>query len=167
VSNGTTPPVSIQTAPVYGLSYTQQGIAYTIVAAFVIALFLWMLFPPKAVDQVALAIINMLVGALITKFSTVVDFLFGSSQGNKEKDTVQNDVMRTLVANAGTGGGTGGGSATVDAVKAAEKVAPAAAERAAPAAAERAAPPAAEVAAPPAAEAAVAAALAERDHPVT
>jgi hypothetical protein len=165
LSNGTTTPPA---PPVYGLSYTQQGIAYTIVAAFVVALFLWMLFPPKAVDQVALAIINMLVGALITKFSTVVDFLFGSSQGNKEKDNVQNDVMRTLVANAGTGGGTGGGgSATADAVKAAERVAPAAAERAAPAAAERAAPPAAEVAAPPAAEAAVEAALAERDHPVT
>jgi hypothetical protein len=163
LSNGTTiPPASTPPAPpVYGLSYTQQGIAYTIVAAFVVALFLWMLFPPKAVDQVALAIINMLVGALITKFSTVVDFLFGSSQGNKEKDNVQNDVMRTLVANAGTGGGGSAGAVT-DAAKAA---APAAAEEAAPAAAEHAAPPAAEVAAPPAAEAAVAAALAERDNP--
>jgi len=152
MSNGAppTPPP----APV-GLSYSQQGIAYTIVGAFVVALFLWMLYPPKAVDQVALAIINMLVGALITKFSTVVDFLFGSSQGNKEKDSVQGDVMRTLAASVGTG--TGGGSAAVAA----------AADAAAPAAALKAAPPAAEVAAPPAAEAAVAAALAERDRPVT
>jgi hypothetical protein len=144
------------------LSHTQQIVAYAIVTAFIASLFAWMFYPPKNVDQVALAIINMLVGALITKVSTVMDFLFGSSQGNKEKDSAQNDVMRTLAANVGTG--TGGGAAVVTA---AEAAAPAAARAAAPAAATEAAPPAAAVAAPPAAEAAVEAALAQRDHPVT
>src|ERR1700680_2582707 len=117
MSNGT-PATQPAPTPQIGLSYTQQGIAYTIVGAFVVALFLWMLYPPKAVDQVALAIINMLVGALITKFSTVVDFLFGASQGNKEKDNAQNDVMRTLAASVGIGTGTGGSAAVVAAADA-------------------------------------------------
>lgn len=146
---------------VVGLSWAQIGIGYVIVAAFVAALFTWMLYPPNNVNPVALAIINMLIGALISKFSTVVDYCFGSSQGNKEKDNAQNDVMRTLAASVVPGTGNGAPAAVTAAAKLA---APAAARAAAPAAAAAAAPPAAEVAAPPAAEVAVAEAMAKRDE---
>jgi ammonia channel protein AmtB len=124
---------------------TQQVIAFALVGAFILVIFGWMFFPPKSLDQAALSIINMLVGALVAKMTTVVDFFLGSSEGSKMKDEAQNRTIERLT-------GTGSGTAIM-----------AAAREAAPAAAKEAAPPAADVAAPPAAEIAVEHALAERE----
>jgi hypothetical protein len=124
---------------------TQQIIAFALVGAFILVIFGWMFFPPKSLDQAALSIINMLIGALVAKMTTVVDFFLGSSEGSKAKDEAQNRTIERLT-------GTGGGGAIL-----------AAAREVAPAAAKEAAPPAADVAAPPAAEIAVEHALAERD----
>jgi hypothetical protein len=132
---------------------TQQIIAYALVLSFISVIFVWMLLPPKAVDQSVLTVVNMLLGALVAKFTTIVDFFFGSSQGSKDKDDAQNKIMSTL---------TGGSASSVVAAAAkiaAADAAPAAAAVAAPPAATEAAPPAAEVAAGPAAEKAVAEAL--------
>ncbi len=126
---------------------TQQVIAYALVGAFIIVIFGWMFFPPKSLDQAALSIINMLIGALVAKMTTVVDFFLGSSEGSKAKDDAQNRTIERLTS------GTGNGAAVT-----------AAARAAAPAAAKEAAPPAADVAAPPAAEVAVAEAFAKRDE---
>ena len=135
---------------------TQQVIAYVLVGAFIIVIFGWMFFPPKSLDQAALSIINMLIGALVAKMTTVVDFFLGSSEGSKAKDDAQNRTIERLTS------GTGSGVATAEA--AAKEAAPAAAKAAAPAAAKEAAPPAADIAAPPAAEEAVKAVFAERDR---
>jgi ammonia channel protein AmtB len=124
---------------------TQQVIAFALVGAFILVIFGWMFFPPKSVDQAALSIINMLIGALVAKMTTVVDFFLGSSEGSKMKDEAQNRTIERLT-------GTGSGTAIM-----------AAAREVAPAAAKEAAPPAADVAAPPAAEIAVEHALAERE----
>ena len=124
---------------------TQQVIAFALVGAFILVIFGWMFFPPKSVDQAALSIINMLIGALVAKMTTVVDFFLGSSEGSKMKDEAQSRTIERLT-------GTGSGTAIM-----------AAAREVAPAAAKEAAPPAADVAAPPAAEIAVERALAERE----
>ncbi len=76
---------------------TKGFIAIFIVGAFVTAVFVWMLFPPTKVDQAALTVINMLLGALVAKFGTVVDFNFGSSQGSKDKDDAQNKMVEKMV----------------------------------------------------------------------
>lgn len=137
---------------------THQVIAYALVFSFIGVIFAWMIFPPKVVDQTALTVVNMLLGALVAKFTTIVDFFFGSSQGSKDKD----DATNKMVANiTGTGAGTMAAvtaAAEAAAVPAAEKVAAEAAAKAAPPAADVAAPPAAEAAAPAAAEAAAPAA---------
>ena len=134
---------------------TQQLIAYALVASFIGVIFVWMLFPPKAIDQSVMTVVNMLLGALVAKFTTIVDFFFGSSQGSKDKDDAQNKMVASLT---GTGPGSSPTSPGVVAAAktAAAEVAPEAAAVAAPPAAAVAAPPAAEVAAGPAAEKAVA-----------
>ncbi len=136
---------------------TQQVIAFALVGAFIVVIFGWMFVPPKSLDQAALSIINMLIGALVAKMTTVVDFFLGSSEGSKEKDAAQARTIERLTPFTGTGSG----AAITEAANAA---APAAAKAAAPAAAKAAAPPAAEVAAPPAAEVAVAEEFAKRDE---
>ena len=133
-------------------SWTSQVIAFSLVGAFIAVIFVWMLHPPQGLDQVALGIINMLIGALVAKMTTVVDFYLGSSEGSKAKDDAQSRTIERLTPLIGTG--SGGAPAAVAA----------AAKEAAPAAAAVAAPPAAAVAAPPAAEIAVEHALAERNH---
>lgn len=129
---------------------TQQVIAYLLVGAFIIVILGWMFLPPKSLDQAALSIVNMLIGALVAKMTTVVDFYLGSSEGSKSKDEAQNRTIERLTPSLS---GTGNGAAVV-----------AAARAAAPAAAREAAPPAADIAAPPAAEIAVEHALAEREE---
>lgn len=134
---------------------TQQVISYSLVFSFIAVIFVWMIFPPKSIDQSVMTVVNMLLGALVAKFTTIIDFFFGSSQGSKDKDDAQNKMVANLTS-------TGNGGAT-------PAVIAAAAAAAAPAAAAVAAPPAAEVAAPPAAEAAApaaaAAAVQEARHP--
>lgn len=120
---------------------TQQVIAYTLVASFVLVIFVWMVWPPKAIDQSVMTVVNMLLGALVAKFTTVIDFFFGSSQGSKDKDDAQNKMITTLTT------GTGNGATVAPAV-----IAAAAASAAAPPAAEAAAPAAAAAAAPAAAQ---------------
>ncbi len=143
--------------------WTQQIIAYALVFSFISVIYIWMVFPPKVVDQAALTVVNMLLGALVAKFTTIIDFFFGSSQGSKDKDDTQNKLINAM---AGTGSGAGNSVSGIVAKNAAEKAAPAAAAAAAPPAAAVAAPPAADIAAPPAAKAAVAEAMAqERTHP--
>lgn len=75
---------------------TKGFIAIAVVGSFVVAVFIWMLFPPTKIDQAALTVVNMLLGALVAKFGTIVDFNFGSSQGSKDKDDAQNKVVEKL-----------------------------------------------------------------------
>jgi predicted lipid-binding transport protein (Tim44 family) len=137
---------------------TQQIIAYALVFSFIGVIFVWMLMPPKVVDQAALTVVNMLLGALVAKFTTIIDFFFGSSQGSKAKDESQSRTIENLTASGATNS-----NIAAAAVAAAEIAAPPAAAEAAPPAAAVAAPPAAEAAAPAAAETAVAEALARSD----
>lgn len=131
---------------------TQQVIAFALVGSFIAVIFVWMLFPPRGVDQSVLTVVNMLIGALVAKFTTIVDFFFGSSQGSKDKDEAQNKIVESLT-------GTGAGNTAAATTAAAVAAAPLAAAAAAPPAAAVAAPPAAEAAAPAAAEKAVAEAM--------
>jgi uncharacterized membrane protein len=130
---------------------TQQVITFALVFAFIAVIFIWMIWPPKVIDQSAMTVVNMLLGALVAKFTTIIDFFFGSSQGSKAKDESQSRTIENLTS-------TGAGS-----VAAVAAAATAAAEVAAPPAAAMAAPPAAEEAAPAAAESAVADAIARGD----
>ena len=143
----------------------QRGLAWALVLCFAIIVMLFTIFVVTGhLPDPSLDVFKQVMTALINIVVMIIGFFFGSSQGSKDKDDARNDVLKTLAANV-VGTGSGGGNAAV--IAAADAAAPIAAEKAAPAAAAEAAPPAAEVAAPPAAEAAVAAALAERDHPVT
>lgn len=85
------------TAPVKHLwTDTQQIIAYLLVGGFIVVIFGWMFLPPKNLDQSALSIINMLIGALVAKMTTVVDFFLGSSEGSKAKDDAQTRTIERL-----------------------------------------------------------------------
>lgn len=64
---------------------TATVIAHIIVCALIAIVFVMIFYPPKA-DQAILAIINMLLGALVAKFGTVVDFFFGSNKASQAKD---------------------------------------------------------------------------------
>jgi hypothetical protein len=65
---------------------TATTLAITITAAFILVIFGWMFFPPKAADAGSLAVLNTLTGVLGTAFVGVVQFFFGSSKGSKDKD---------------------------------------------------------------------------------
>jgi hypothetical protein len=65
---------------------TQKLLAFVVVVSFIAFLFIWTLFPPKGVDQSILTVVNVLLGALVAKFSSVVDYYFGSSRGERNKD---------------------------------------------------------------------------------
>lgn len=75
---------------------TRSSLALAIVGAFVTVIFVLIFFPPSGIPPEILAIVNMLVGALSAKFSTVVDFNFGSSQGSKDKDDAQNALVQKM-----------------------------------------------------------------------
>lgn len=75
---------------------TKGFLAVFIVGSFVLAIFSMIFFPPMSIPPEISAIINMLLGALVAKFGTVVDFNFGSSQGSKDKDDAQNKVVQNL-----------------------------------------------------------------------
>ncbi len=65
---------------------TQKILAFVIVAAFILVVILWMFFPPKG-DPGTIAVLNTLVGALVTMAVSVSMFYFGSSRGERTKDT--------------------------------------------------------------------------------
>lgn len=64
----------------------QTFITTIIVLAFVLVIFVWMFFPPQHIDQTEMAVINILIGALVSNVNTVISFFFGSSKGSKDKD---------------------------------------------------------------------------------
>jgi hypothetical protein len=136
----------------------QRGLAWALIVCFAAILLLFSFFTVVGhLPDAVLDVYKQIVTALINIVMIVIGFFFGSSQGSKDKDDARNTALKSLAANAVSGG-------SANALLAAEAVAPAAAQAAAPAAAAVAAPPAAEVAAPPAAEAAVEQALAERER---
>lgn len=65
---------------------TATALALTITAAFILVIFGWMFFPPKAADAGSLAVLNTLTGVLGTAFVSIMTFYFGSSKGSKDKD---------------------------------------------------------------------------------
>lgn len=81
---------------------TKGFLAVFIVGSFVVAIFSMIFAPPMSIPPEISAIINMLLGALVAKFGTVVDFNFGSSQGSKDKDDTQNKVVRDLATATAT-----------------------------------------------------------------
>lgn len=67
---------------------TQKILAFIVVCSFIIVLFILTLFPPKGMDQTMLTLVNVLLGALVAKFSSVVDYYFGSSRSSTNKDSM-------------------------------------------------------------------------------
>lgn len=81
---------------------TQKILAFIVVCSFIIVLFILTLFPPKGMDQTMLTLVNVLLGALVAKFSSVVDYYFGSSRSSTNKDS-----MIAALATPPTNGGNG------------------------------------------------------------
>lgn len=65
---------------------TATALAILVCISFVMVIFGWMFFPPRAADPASLAVLNTLTGVLGTAFVAVVQFFFGSSKGSKDKD---------------------------------------------------------------------------------
>ena len=84
---------------------TQKLLAFIVVCAFIIFLFIWTLLPPKGVDQSILTVVNVLLGALVAKFSSVVDYYFGSSRASANKDTTIAALATTAPVASPTGNG--------------------------------------------------------------
>lgn len=112
---------------------TQKGIAWFIVIAFVLLIFVWVFRPPVMAPE-SMAQLNQLVSTLQNILLLAVGFFFGSSKGAQNKDEAE---LKAKVASS-----EGGSPAAI--VAAAEAAAPAAAAEAAPPAAAEAAPPAVE-----------------------
>ena len=66
-------------------SDTQKILAFVLVVAFIVVIFVWMAVPPKA-DAGAVAVLNTLVGTLGSFAGMVVTFYFGSSRTSATKD---------------------------------------------------------------------------------
>ena len=64
---------------------TQKLLAFVIVVAFIVVIFTWMFFAPKA-DAAATAVLNTLVGTLGGFAAMVVSFYFGNSRASANKD---------------------------------------------------------------------------------
>ena len=64
---------------------TQKLLAFVIVVAFIVVIFTWMFFAPKA-DAAATAVLNTLVGTLGGYAGMVVTWYFGSSRASANKD---------------------------------------------------------------------------------
>lgn len=118
----------------------QKGLAWFIVIAFVVLIFVWVFKPPVMAPE-SMAQLNQLVSTLQNILLLAVGFFFGSSKLAQNKDEAQNKAAEKLADKLPTPP-NGSSPAIV-----------AAAEAAAPAAAAEAAPPAAAVAAPPAVDA--------------
>ena len=82
----------------------QNSLSIIITTAFIAALGAWMLYPPSDVNQTAMTVINMLLGALVAKFTTIVDYHFGSSKQSQTKDDTISAMSKTAAANTGAGG---------------------------------------------------------------
>jgi hypothetical protein len=70
----------------------QAFITVVLVLAFVAVILLWMLLPLK-VDQSVQQLLNLMIGALISSFTTIIGFFFGSSQGSKDKDSARDKLL--------------------------------------------------------------------------
>jgi len=75
----------------------QTFIAVAIIMAFICVILAYIFCPPKNVDQAVLAVVNMLIGALISNTNTVISFFFGSSKGSKDKDDTISEVAKASV----------------------------------------------------------------------
>lgn len=64
---------------------TQKLLAFLIVGALVLVIFVMMFFPPKG-DQAAIAVFTTLVGALVANAGGIVQFYFGNSRSATAKD---------------------------------------------------------------------------------
>ena len=80
----------------------QNSLSLIITAAFIAALAGWMLYPPADINQTAMTVINMLLGALVAKFTTVVDYHFGSSKSAATKDETISSMANASSAIATT-----------------------------------------------------------------
>lgn len=76
-------------------------LSIVIVIGFLGMIPLWMWFPPMTSEGV-LAIINMLIGSLVTAFATVVAYHFGSSRTTKDLGAANREAMTTMASTAAT-----------------------------------------------------------------
>jgi FtsH-binding integral membrane protein len=79
---------------------TATSLAFLVTGAFILVVFGWMFFPPKASDAGSLAVLNTLTGVLGTSFVSIMTFYFGSSKGSKDKDDT---ISQMAVAGAQNG----------------------------------------------------------------
>jgi hypothetical protein len=80
---------------------TQKLLAFLLVLAFIVVIYLWMLHPPSS-DPGTTSVLNTLVGTLGGMAGMVVTFYFGSSKGSKDKD----DTMASIASHAAGNGTT-------------------------------------------------------------
>ncbi len=64
---------------------TQKLLAFIVVSAFIIVIFVWMFHPPQT-DAASTAVLHTLVGGLGGFTGMVLTFYFGSSRGERIKD---------------------------------------------------------------------------------
>lgn len=74
----------------------QNFISIFIISAFIGALGYWMVHPPQDFSPTAGTVINMLLGALVAKFTTVCDYHFGSSKSSSTKDQTISDMAAAV-----------------------------------------------------------------------
>ena len=86
-----------------------------VIAGYMIAMPMWMWWPPEVKPEV-LAIINQMMGAWSIAFGGVLQYHMGSSRGAKEAAAAQRDTlsqMTSSVTAAATATGTGAGTPPV------------------------------------------------------
>ena len=88
-------------------SDTQKLLAFIVVIAFILVIFVWIFFPPKS-DQATITVLNMMIGALVGLAGTVVTFYFGSSRGERTKD----GTIGTIATGSNNGNGSSGVTTT-------------------------------------------------------
>lgn len=69
------------------IAWGAPTVSIIVTLGFVTVLLVWMMHPPSS-DPLTLTVLNILVGALGSSFTSVVSYWLGSSMGSKQKDDV-------------------------------------------------------------------------------
>lgn len=70
--------------------YLQFGLALAIIVGFFVAV---VIFMTTAIPSENVGSVNLLIGALIAAFTSLVSYFWGSSQGSKNKDATINNAL--------------------------------------------------------------------------
>lgn len=84
---------------------TQKLLSFIIVVALILVILIWMFRPPTG-DQSSMTVLNMLLGSLVGLAGMVVTFYFGSSRGERTKDSTIAGLTTAPSANGNSSGHT-------------------------------------------------------------